>query len=286
MEQSEVVSIIIQTINTIFSNLFSSIDNSMYDSLDYYVFIDDSILSNDIFKNLLGFNGKSGFLYLADAMLVGIALFYVVRFYYSNIVDSRIEKPSQFIFKLLIFAFFINFSYFIVEEFLKIFNLFTLSIQSIGKDICHIDINFAELIITINNILSSNSEEFNIFSFDGIIKSFVTFGLVNLLIIYSIRFILVQVLILFTPFAFLSVISSSSSWIFKAWLHSILALMFVQLFVPLVLIVIFMVKETKLLFVGGIYALSKINDYVREMFGGISIDVSSNISGMISMLKK
>ena len=65
-----------------------------------------------------------------------------------------------------------------------------------------------------------------------------------------------------------------------------LALMFVQLFVPLVLIVIFMVKETKLLFVGGIYALSKINDYVREMFGGISIDVSSNISGMISMLKK
>ena len=166
MEQSEVVSVIIQTINTIFSNLFSSIDSSMYDSLDYYVFIDDGILSNDIFKNLLGFNGKSGFLYLADAMLVGVALFYVVRFYYSNMVDARIEKPSQFIFKLLIFAFFINFSYFFIEQFLKIFNLFTLSIQSIGKDVCKIDINFSELIVTINNVLSVSSDDFNIFSFD------------------------------------------------------------------------------------------------------------------------
>lgn len=250
MEQSEVVSIIIQTINTIFSNLFSSIDNSIYDCLDSYVFINSDILSNDIFINLLGSNGKSGFLYLADAMLVGIALFYVVKFYYSNITDSNIERPSQFLFKLLIFAFFVNFSYFFVEQFLNIFNLITTSIQSIGKDVTGFSINFSELVIVVNNVLSVSLDDFNVFSFDGVIKSFVTFGLVSLLLLYSVRFILVQVLILFTPFAILSVISSSTGWIFKAWFHSFFALMLIQIFVPLVLIIVFVTKDSKLLFVG------------------------------------
>lgn len=285
MDSNDVVNVIIQTINTIFSNLFSSIDNSMYDSLDNYVFIDSSILNNNVFKNLLGFNGN-GFLYLTDAMLIGVALFYIVRFYFSNIVDANVERPGQFIFKLLVFAICINCSYFLIQQFMNIFSLVTGAIRSIGKDITSFDISFAELIKVVNKILSVNSEEFNIFSFDGIIKSFVTFGLVNLLILYSIRYILIQVLILFTPFAVLSLINSSTSWIFKSWFRSLLGLMFIQLFVPLVLIIVFMVKDTKLLFVGGIYALSKINDYVREMFGGISVSVSSNMSSLISMFKK
>lgn len=285
MDSNDVVNVIIQTINTIFSNLFSSIDNSMYDSLDNYVFIDSSVLNNNVFKNLLGFNGN-GFLYLTDAMLIGVALFYIVRFYFSNIVDANVERPGQFIFKLLVFAICINCSYFLIQQFMNIFSLVTGAIRSIGKDITSFDISFAELIKVVNKILSVNSEEFNIFSFDGIIKSFVTFGLVNLLILYSIRYILIQVLILFTPFAVLSLINSSTSWIFKSWFRSLLGLMFIQLFVPLVLIIVFMVKDTKLLFVGGIYALSKINDYVREMFGGISVSVSSNMSSLISMFKK
>lgn len=285
MDSNDVVNVIIQTINTIFSNLFSSIDNSMYDSLDNYVFIDSSVLNNNVFKNLLGFNGNR-FLYLTDAMLIGVALFYIVRFYFSNIVDANVERPGQFIFKLLVFAICINCSYFLIQQFMNIFSLVTGAIRSIGKDITSFDISFAELIKVVNKILSVNSEEFNIFSFDGIIKSFVTFGLVNLLILYSIRYILIQVLILFTPFAVLSLINSSTSWIFKSWFRSLLGLMFIQLFVPLVLIIVFMVKDTKLLFVGGIYALSKINDYVREMFGGISVSVSSNMSSLISMFKK
>jgi type IV secretory pathway VirB6-like protein len=285
LDSNDVVNVIIQTINTIFSNLFSSIDNSMYDSLDNYVFIDSSVLNNNVFKNLLGFNGN-GFLYLTDAMLIGVALFYIVRFYFSNIVDVNVERPGQFIFKLLVFAICINCSYFLIQQFMNIFSLVTGAIRSIGKDITSFDISFAELIKVVNKILSVNSEEFNIFSFDGIIKSFVTFGLVNLLILYSIRYILIQVLILFTPFAVLSLINSSTSWIFKSWFRSLLGLMFIQLFVPLVLIIVFMVKDTKLLFVGGIYALSKINDYVREMFGGISVSVSSNMSSLISMFKK
>ena len=78
MDQSEIVDLILKTINTIFSNILSSIDNNIYLNLDNIVFIDSDILSNSFMQKLLGSNGKSGLLYLADAMLLGISLFYLI----------------------------------------------------------------------------------------------------------------------------------------------------------------------------------------------------------------
>lgn len=287
MDQSEIVDLILKTINTIFSNILSSIDNNIYLNLDNIVFIDSDILSNSFMQKLLGSNGKSGFLYLADAMLLGISLFYLIKYFYSNVVDASIEKPSQFIFKLIIFALLVNFSYFIFQQILSINYFITSSIQEIGKDVVGFNINFSELITVLNKKISFNSEDLNLFSFDGIIKSFVSIGLLNLLFTYSIRFILLQILILFSPFAILSLITNSTSWIFNSWLKGLFSLIVIQLFVAIVIIVIFCIDyNNKILFIGGIYALTSINNYVRELFGGFSIQVSNNLNSMISLLKK
>lgn len=286
MDQSQIVSIIIQTINTIFSNFFSSIDTNIYDNLDNLVFLNSEILSNTFIKKLLGENGKNSLIYLADALLLGISMFYVVRYYYSNMVDINIEKPNQFIFKLLIFAFVINSSYFVLDQLLNLTFLFSSSIQEIGQNITGHNINFAELIISINNKISINSNEFNIFSFDGIIKSFVSVGFFNLIFIYSLRYIFIEVLVLFSPFAILSLINSSTSWIFRNWFKTLFSLLLIQVFIPLVIIVILSIDNNKILYVGGIYALVKLNDYIREIFGGVSLNVSQNFSSILSMIKK
>lgn len=287
MEQSQIVDVIINTINTIFSNIFSSIDNNIYENLDSIVFINPDLLSNSIFSKLLGSGGKSGLIYLADAMLVGIFIFYIVKYFYSNMLDITYERPTQFIFKLLIFGLFINFSYFLLDQILSISSLVSSSIQEIGKDAVNFDITFSQLIIYINKNLSIDTSNFNIFSFDGIIKSFVSFGLINLLLTYSIRYVLLQVLILFSPFAILSLINSSTSWIFKAWSKTLFSLIAIQFFIPLLIIIIFCIDfNNKVLFVGGIYALMKINNLIREMFGGISIEASGSLNNIISMLKK
>ena len=286
MDQSQIVSIIIQTINTIFSNFFSSIDTNIYDNLDNLVFLNSDILSNTFIKKLLGENGKNSLIYLADSLLLGISMFYVVRYYYSNMVDINIEKPNQFIFKLLIFAFVINSSYFVLDQLLNLTFLFSSSIQEIGQNITGHNINFAELIISINNKISINSNEFNIFSFDGIIKSFVSVGFFNLIFIYSLRYIFIEVLVLFSPFAILSLINSSTSWIFRSWFKTLFSLLLIQVFIPLVIIVILSIDNNKILYVGGIYALVKLNDYIREIFGGVSLNVSQNFSSILSMIKK
>lgn len=287
MNKEDIVSTIISTINTIFKSLFSSIDNNIYENLDNLIFIKPDIINISSIKKLLGDNGKNGFIYITDVLLLAIFIFYIIRYYYSTITEQNVEKPSQFIFKLLIFAIIINFSYFIINLILNINNLITLSIQEIGKNIIKKSINFSELIIYFNKKLNMTDSDINLFSFDGLIKSFVSIGLIELLFNYSIRYILIQVLILFTPFSFLFLINNSTSWIFKVWLKSFISLLIIQIFIPLIIIIIFLIDDSnKILFVSGIFVLTKINSYVRDMFGGLSIESSTNFNNMISFLKR
>ena len=287
MEQSEIIDLIIETINTIFNNIFSSIDNNIYTNLDRVAFIDSSILSNSFFEKILGLNGKNGFIYLTDALLVGIAIFYCVKLYLSHFTESNIEKPYQFIFKLLIFSILVNFSYSLMENVLYLNNLFSSSIQEIGKSILGSEISFSELVAKLNTTISIGESSLDIFSLDGILKSFISVGLVNLLFTYSLRYVLVEVLILFSPFALLSSITSSTIWIFRSWAKCLFSLLILQSFFPLIIMIIFSIDEqNKILIVSGILLLSKMNSYVRELFGGLSVDVSGRFTNIMSMLKK
>ena len=283
MSQSDIVSIIIEAINTIFSNFFTSIDNSIYDRLDSIVFINSKIIDSSIFNNLL--NSKNSFIYLADSMLVGICVFYIIRYYYSNYVQTPVEKPLQFIFKLFIFSILINSCYFVLEQVFNINYLFSSSIQEIGSNALDQGICFNNLVSVINNRVSMGDSSFSIFSIDGIVKSFLTLGLLSLLISYSIRFILIQVLVLFSPFAFLSLINYSTSWIFKSWAKSLFALLIIQPFIAFVLIILLSLQDN-LLFIGGIYTLYKLNSYVKDLFGGLSLDISNNIMNLTSFIKR
>ena len=286
MDSSQLSEIIIQTINQIFSTMFSSIDNNLYGNLDNLVFIKNDILNGSIFKNLLGANTLSGLVYLADAMLAGILLYYIIRYFYSNFVDVKIESPHQFLFKLLIFAFAVNGCYLIIEQVININYFISSSIQELGKNSTGLNISFSQVLINTNKFIGSDISSVNFLSFDGILKSFISIGLIGLALNYSLRFILLQVLILFAPFAILSLMTSSTSWIFQAWSKSFLSLLVVQIFVPIVIVVIFSIDPSnKVLFVGGIYVLSKINNYVREIFGGISSEISGNIPMMTTLMK-
>ena len=50
----DITAIISDTINSLFSTLFSSIDNSIYSILDDITFVDSTIISDNVYKNLLG----------------------------------------------------------------------------------------------------------------------------------------------------------------------------------------------------------------------------------------
>lgn len=286
MEKTELVSIIIETINSIFNNLFSSIDNNIYSDLDNFIFINKNIINNSFFEKILGANGKNGILYLTDAFFLGIIIYYSIRFAYASFSGASAEKPSQFIFKMIILGIIINFSYFICEQLLNINYLISESIREIGKSIVHSDISFSSLIMELNSTISIGDNSFDLFSLDGIIKSFISVGLLNLLFTYSLRYIMIQIFVITTPLILLSLMNNSTYWIFKAWAKGFLSLLLLQSFVSIILILMFSLDNSnKLLLIGAIYALVRANSYIREIFGGINVDVSTNMSSFISKFK-
>lgn len=280
---TNVTDTIIDTINTILQNLFSSIDNSLYNILDDITFISEDILSDKYFEKILGSSISNGILLIANSLLLGFIIYFSIRYFMSHLSSVQIESPYQFIFKLLIFGIIMNFSYFILEQFLSLLSNITLSIRSLGETLFSTEICFSTLINEINSTISIDSSSLDIFSIDGIIKSTLSLSLLSLIFSYSLRYIIVKVFILLTPFAILSLAITSTSWFFKAWFRNLFSLLFIQIIVSLVLLILFSMDYssgnllTKFLYVGAIYALIKANSFVREFIGGVSTNVSQSV---------
>ena len=131
---SEITTNIINTINTIFGNLFSSVDNSLYEVLDDLVFVNTDILKDKYFNNIFGLSTNNGILLIANSLLIGFVLYYSARLMMSNYTYQKTEGPAQFIIKCVIFGICMNSSFFIVEQILNLNNSVCSLIRSIGED--------------------------------------------------------------------------------------------------------------------------------------------------------
>ena len=150
METSNLTTSIIETINSIFETLFSSIDTTIYSVLDELTFINKDILNNSIFQKIFGSNSYNGLLVIANSLLVGFSLYYAIRLIYSYYMNLQIERPYQFILKLLIFGIVMNCSYFICNQFIQINSFISDAIRTVGLNIFGHDISFSELINKLN----------------------------------------------------------------------------------------------------------------------------------------
>ena len=70
-----------------------------------------------------------------------------------------------------------NFSYFLLSQFLDIFSNISLAIRNLGEDLFNKNICFSELILDINTNISVNTSSIDIFSLDGLIKGFISVSL-------------------------------------------------------------------------------------------------------------
>ena len=276
--------VIINTINSLLGSLFSSIDNSVYDTLDSLAFLDTSILNDSFFERTFGQGSNSGLLFIANSLLTAVCIYYCFKLIYSHFTGIQIERPYQFVFKLLIFGIFINCSFFICELFIYFTSLISDAIRGIGSNLLGEEICFSNLIEKLNSGVTTDANSLNVFSFDGLLKSLMSIGFISLLFTYSLRFIMVKVLLLLTPFALLTLINNSTAWFFKAWLKIFLSLLFIQPFISIILLIVFALDfnspdvTSKILCVGAMYALMRANTYVTSFVGGISTNVSSNLS--------
>lgn len=282
---------ILTTINDLFSSLFSSIDTSIYSALDEIAFIDTNIMHSSYLEKLFGTSANTGILLIANALLIGFVLYFAIRHLLSslNIVES--SNPYRFILKIIMLGICMNCSFFICEQIINLNSLVSSSIREVGENFLNSKICFSKLIDISDTIILIEENSSKVFSVDGIIKTIVSIGFLNLIFIYAVRYILIKVFILISPFAFLTLCTRSTSHIFKSWLKCFLSLLFIELFSSLILIAMFSINYSatnlvsKLLFIGSILSLMKVNSYVRDFIGGISIDTQNAMYGFRNMMR-
>lgn len=283
---SSVTTNIIEAINTILGNLFLSIDNNIYNVLDDITFVSSDIISDSYFEKILGSPTSNGILLISNSLLFGFLLYYSLKYLFSHFTYSKIERPYQFIFKLIIFGICINSSYFFIEQILNFISNLSLAIRGIGESLFHKNICFSELILEINNNISINSSSLDIFSLDGLLKVSLSASLLNLVFTYSFRYVMIKIFILLTPFAILSLTLDNTSWFFKTWARNLFSLLFIQIIVAIVLLLLFAIDYssnnlmTKFIYVGAIYALIQANSFVRDFIGGVSTTFSQNVENL------
>lgn len=292
MDSSNIISTISNSINYMFNNIISSIDNSLYSILDDFTFINSNILNDEYFYNIFGVNSSNGVLLVANSLIAGYLIYYSIKLILSRLEITEVERPFQFIFKLIICAICMNFSFFICDELIYFISLISNLVRDIGEGLFNTQICFSNLILKLNNILSNSESNLNIFSIDGIIKSLISLGLLNLVITYSIRYVLIKIFVLLSPFCFLSLCNKNTSILFKAWIKSFLSLLIVQVFVAIILLLIFSLNlkpnniSSKLILFAAISILIKANSYVRELLGGISSEANMSFNNLKSFLIK
>lgn len=106
---TDITQTIIDTINEIFQNLFSSIDNNLYSVLDNITFIGSDILNDKNFEKIFGTSTSNGILLIANSLLLGFILYYSIRYLMSHITFYSVENPFSFIIKLVVFRNFYEF---------------------------------------------------------------------------------------------------------------------------------------------------------------------------------
>ena len=106
--QINVTNLISESINSLFNNLFSSIDGNIYNILDNITFINSNIIKDSFFEKVYGTPKTIGILLIANSILIGLIIYYAIRLFSSNFISSKIEQPFQFFFKCILLGIIIN----------------------------------------------------------------------------------------------------------------------------------------------------------------------------------
>ena len=282
--------VILDTINSLCNSLFSSIDESILPELDNLVFLNSDATKTTYIERIFGDSFETGLLTIAYSLIVAFVLYYAIKRFTAFYSGTSVENPYQFIVKAIVIAIITMFSLSICTTILNFTYEITEFILDLGKKIFGTDISFSNLITKLS---ASTSGDFNLFSFDGVLRGMLSISSFTLIITFAFRYILTKVLILLSPFAILCLMNKSTYGIFRGWLKSFTSLLLIQIIIALILLLPFAILLenpdsvfNKFLLIGSVYALLKSNQFVKEFINGtgISTDFNSGIAGLRSMI--
>ena len=278
---------LIANLNEMCKALFNSVDKNAFKYLDELAFLDESKFKTGIELELIGNNIYEGIIGIAISILIGIALYYIVNYFIRKIINEEIENPYTFIIKSIIAGFFIIYIKDIVLFVISVNNIITKEILNLTQTFFNQRVTFENILIKINETLYVQGEGFNVMSFDGIIKIYLVFGIINLIFEYSLRYVMIKIMFILSPIFVAFKTNRKTEYLYNNWVKGMFGLLFMQNIIAIILVISIrfitspLIPINKIIYIGMIYALIKVNVFIKEIFGGVSIEVQTPIKNII-----
>ena len=278
---------LINNFNEMCRALFNSVDKNAFKYLDELAFLDENKFKTSTELDLIGNNVYEGIIGIAISILIGIALYYIINYFIKKIINEEIENPYTFIIKAIIAGFFIIYIKDIILFGISVNNMISKEILNLTKTFFNEKVTFENILIKINEALYTQGQEFNVMSFDGIIKIYLIFGIINLIFEYSLRYVIIKIMFILSPIFIAFKANRKTEYLYNNWTKGVFSLLFMQNIIAIILVLStrFMVSSiipiNKIIYIGMIYALIKVNVFVKEMFGGVSIEVQTPIKNIV-----
>lgn len=263
---------IINSINIVVEKIYKSVEGQVYELLDKIYIVSPEILRKEPLSKIYEKDGTSIFMIICISLITFYAVYYIFTRIVSMYNGNKSESLYKFIIKLTVVSILMGSSMFIVESILDINNLMTSAISEAGKEITGEEISFNNLKEQIADLDKYMKQDF--ISLDGMIKSFIAFGAVTLLVNFSVRYVTIIFLIIIAPFGIMFMASYVTAGIGKAWLKLLITSISTQMVVQLVLIIPLSFRNIdtvifKIVLVGTIYTLYRLNIFVKDILGNM-----------------
>lgn len=264
---------ILNSINTIAEKIFKSVEGEVFKGLDELLIINEKILDKEPLKTLFVKADGEGLMVLAMSFVIFFLVYYIIARTIAMYNGENVDNILKYVLRIVICVVCSASSLFLLEQILNINGLLTEVIANIGKDLTSEKICFESLREMVINLDEYMTEE--ALSIDGIIKGVISFGATTILINFSIRYVTLIFLILISPIAIMFAASSATYGIFKGWLKMLCGNLLIQNIVIVILMIPLSVKKVnndlfKIILVGSIYLLYRINNFSKEFLGNIS----------------
>ena len=266
---------IINNLNDISKQLFQTVEDEVYKTLDKITSIKVDILNEEPLKQLFNQSSENGIILIANSLILFFITYYIFTQLISLLNGDKSENIYLFIFKVIIITLLINNSYFICRTILDLNEKLEDIVSWYGKDVAGKEVSFSNLKQRITNIQDFLNTD--LISLDGIIKGVISFGSITILINFSIRYVLIIILIFLFPIAISICLSKNTIPMFFNYLKTLITLLLMGSIVKIIMILPMVYKDIdstmyKIILVGSIYVIYKLNFYVKEMFMNINLN--------------
>lgn len=146
----DITQLILNTANTLCTNMLESIDSTIYPLLDKTIFINEEIAEDSYFEKIFGTSPISGVLMLANCLLLAFILYYCIRLITSHFSGTEVEPPNRFFLRAILAAVLVNSSLEICKLLINGTNQISTFFCELGKDIFRKDISFLTLISSLS----------------------------------------------------------------------------------------------------------------------------------------